>query len=68
MAADPKNDRKKIAINENTYEQLKTFSRFNGLKLRLVIDAMTDAMLNDEVLANRIIDKAVALHPDKDKD
>lgn len=57
--SDEKFERKKVAINENTYETLKKFSRYNGLKLRVVIDVMTDMVLNDEVLAKEVINKVI---------
>lgn len=59
--SDEKLDRKKVALNENTYEKLKNFSRLNGLKLRIVIDVMTDTLLNDEALAKQVIDQAAEL-------
>lgn len=54
-----KTDRKKIAVNEPTYEKLKTFSRFNALKMRMVIDALVDIVLKDEELSNRVVDLAL---------
>lgn len=54
-----KSDREKIAINENTYQTLKNFSRLHGLKLRVVIDAMTEIILSDEALTNQLINKAI---------
>lgn len=59
--SDEKLDRKKVALNENTYEKLKNFSRLNGLKLRIVIDVMIDTLLNDEALAKQVIDQAAEL-------
>ncbi|CAD6874445.1 hypothetical protein [Methylomonas fluvii] len=58
MAADKsKNDRKKIAVEEPTYDQLKNFSRFNGLKTRVVVAAMVDIVLQDPVLSARVIEQ-----------
>lgn len=54
MASD--NDRKKVALNADTYEKLKTFSRFNGLKLRKLIDSLADLVLKDEALSKRVIE------------
>lgn len=56
MAADKtKQEQKKISLNEDTYQKLKTYTRANGVKLRLVIDAMTDKLLQDEEFAAQII-------------
>jgi hypothetical protein len=61
MAADKsKNDRKKIAVEEPTYDQLKNFSRFNGLKTRMVVAAMVDIVLQDEVLSRRVVEQCLA--------
>lgn len=57
MSADSaKNDRKKIALEQQTYDKLKTFSRFNGLKLRMVVDSMIDVVLQDDELNQRIVE------------
>jgi len=56
---DTKSDRIKIAINENTYQTLKNFSRLHGLKLRILIDVMTASILSDEVLSNQVVNKAI---------
>lgn len=53
-----KDDRKKISINQETYDKLKNYSRYNALKLRLVVDAMMDVILQDEALSKRIIELA----------
>lgn len=53
-----KDDRKKISINLETYDKLKNYSRYNALKLRLVVDAMMDVVLQDEELSKRIIESA----------
>jgi len=56
MSADKsKQDRKKVALNEDTYNKLKTYTRSNGVKLRIVIDAMIDRMLEDESLSAQIV-------------
>ena len=54
-----KEERKKFALTEQTYENLKNFSRLNGLKMRLVIDSMADVILQDEELSKRIIDLTI---------
>lgn len=59
-----KDDRKKISINQETYDKLKNYSRYNALKLRLVIDAMIDAVQQDEELSKRIIESAVLKESD----
>ena len=57
MAPDKsKKERKKVALDQDTYDKLKTFTRFNGLKLRLTVDAMIDLVLEDETLRNQVID------------
>lgn len=58
------NDRKKVALNLETYEKLKNYSRFNGLKLRKVIDAMTELLLQDEALSQRVFELAQDAQPD----
>jgi hypothetical protein len=63
MATD--NDRKKVALNIDTYEKLKTFSRFNGLKLRRVMDTMTELLLLDEALSKRVIDLTLEKQADE---
>jgi predicted metal-binding protein len=55
-----KAEKKKVAITQETYEILKTYSRLNALKLRLVIDAMVEITLADEVLSKRVFDLALA--------
>jgi hypothetical protein len=61
MSADKsKNDRKKIAVEEQTYDQLKIFSRFNGLKTRTVVASMVDIILQDEVLSRRVVEQCIA--------
>ena len=52
-------ERKKISIDQPTYEKLKNFSRLKGLKLRLVVDAMVDLLLQDEQLGKRVVDLTV---------
>lgn len=51
-----RNDRKKVAVDKETYENLKNFSRFNGLKLRRVIDALTYLLMDDDDLRQRVIE------------
>lgn len=50
-----KKDRKKVALEQETYEKLKNFTRFNGLKLRSTIDTLVDLMLQDETLREKVI-------------
>lgn len=50
-----RNDRKKVALDKETYENLKDFSRFNGLKLRKVIDALTHLLMEDDGLRKKVI-------------
>jgi hypothetical protein len=52
-------DRKKVPVDKHTYEQLKNFSRFNGLKLRVVLAVLTDLLTQDEILRQRVIEKAI---------
>lgn len=54
-----KEERKKFALTEQTYENLKNLSRLNGLKMRIVIDSMADVILQDEELSKRIIDLTI---------
>ena len=54
-----KDDRKKFALTEQTYEKLKNFSRLNGLKMRMVIDSITDLVLEDEELSKRVIELTI---------
>lgn len=62
-----KEERKKFALTEQTYENLKNFSRLNGLKMRLVIDLMADVILQDEELSKRIIDLTIEKQSVDDK-
>ena len=59
MASNDKNDRKKVALDEETYRTLKDFSRFNGLKLRIVIDAFAELLLEDETFKERVIQRTL---------
>jgi hypothetical protein len=52
----PKEDRKKVALNRETYEMLKDFCRFNGLKPRMVIATFTELMLQNEALSQQVIE------------
>ena len=60
-----KAEKKKVPITQETYEVLKTYSRLNALKLRLVIDAMVEITLADEVLSKRVFDMALAKEADQ---
>lgn len=56
MAAEnAKQEKKKVALTLTTYEALKDFSRFNGLKLRLAVDSMVEILLRDEALREEVI-------------
>jgi hypothetical protein len=54
-----KDDRKKVALNKETFKTLNTFSRLNALKLRLVVDSMVDIVLSDKYLSSQVIAIAV---------
>ena len=54
-----KDERKKVPLNIETYNTLKDFSRYNGLKLRIVLDAMTDIMLANEEINKRVVELAI---------
>lgn len=54
-----KDERKKVPLNVETYNTLKHFSRYNGLKLRIVLDAMTDILLTNEELSKKVVDLAI---------
>ncbi len=57
MSADnAKAEKKKVALTQETYDLLKTYSRLNGLKLRLVIDSMVEIVLQDEALSKQVFD------------
>lgn len=53
-----KTDRKKVAVQTTGYEALINLCRFNGLKLRSVIDAMADILMSDDTLSAKIIELA----------
>lgn len=52
---DAKVEKKKVALTLRTYETLKDFSRFNGLKLRLVTDTLAELLMRDEALREEVI-------------
>ena len=61
MASDNmKIEKKKVSLNQGTYDKLKDFSRFNGLKLRLVVDSFADLLERDEALSQEIIKLTLA--------
>ncbi|MGR8931713.1 MAG: hypothetical protein ACU836_13820 [Gammaproteobacteria bacterium] len=61
MASDnAKIEKKKVALNQNTYDRLKDFSRFNGLKLRLVVDTLVELLESDETLSQQVIERTLA--------
>jgi hypothetical protein len=45
-----------VALNRETYEMLKDFCRFNGLKPRMVIATFTELLLQNEALSQQIIE------------
>ncbi|MEY4720207.1 MAG: hypothetical protein RL563_2825 [Pseudomonadota bacterium] len=51
--------RKKVALDEETYKRLKDYSRFNGLKLRMVIESFADLLEEDQSLSQRITEKTL---------
>lgn len=55
---DTKLERKKVPLDLETYDVLKTFSRYHGLKLRHVIAAMADTLLSQDELSAKIIELA----------
>ena len=63
-SANKKDDRKKFALTEQTYEKLKNFSRLNGLKMRMVIDSITDLVLENEELSKRVIERTIEKQSD----
>lgn len=68
MSSDNKNDeRKKVALTLATYDKLKTFSRINGLKLRMVVDSMVNVILDDEQLGKRIVGLTIERESQEDK-
>lgn len=58
MSANYREERKKVALNIETYNALKQFSRYNGLKLRMVLEAMTEVMLTDSSVSQRVVENA----------
>jgi|GEM_PF-5991303 len=54
-----KDERKKVPLNIETYNALKHYSRYNGLKLRIVLDAMTEILLTNEELSKQVVDLAI---------
>lgn len=55
---DIKLERKKVPLDLETYNVLKTFSRYHGLKLRHVVAAMADTLLTQDELSAKIIELA----------
>jgi len=62
-----KKDKQKVSMTVDTYDKLKTVSRLNGVKMRLMIDAMVDLILQNEALTQRIIDAAIAKEAEEDQ-
>lgn len=68
MASDDKKiEKKKVPLNRDTYEKLKNFSRFNGLKLRLVVDSLVELLERDDTLRQEVIELTLGKQ-DKDED
>lgn len=65
FANNEKIESKKVALNKQTYEKLKDFSRYNGLKLRAVIDTFADLLLQDDVLSKRVVELTLENQPEK---
>jgi peroxiredoxin len=53
-----KTEKKKVAVTRDTADQLKAFSRLNGLKMRLVIDSMVDVILQNDELSKQVAELA----------
>ncbi|MGY6277747.1 hypothetical protein [Methylomonas sp. MgM2] len=49
-----------MALDIETYQKLKDFSRFNGLKLRLVVDTLVEVLERDEALREQVIEATLA--------
>jgi hypothetical protein len=60
-----KTERKKISVDKAIYDQLKTFSRLNGLKMRLVVESMVSVVLENEQLSTRIVEMALVEENDE---
>jgi len=52
-------EHKKIAVDETTYEILKTFCRFNGLKLSVVLKTLAEMVSENEALRKQIVNLAL---------
>ena len=52
-------DRKKVALDGETYKKLTDFSRFNALKRREIIGTLVDLLLQDKILSKRVIELAL---------
>ena len=50
---------KKVPLDEETYDKLKVYTRLHGVKLRLVIDAMIEKILDDQGLSDAIVAEAL---------
>ena len=55
-----KTAKKKVALNVSTYNKLKDFSRFNGLKLRLVLDTFVELLERDETFRQEVVSLTLA--------
>lgn len=50
---------KKVPLSEETYHKLKVYTRFHGVKLRHVIDALVDKMITDPSMGDDIAAEAI---------
>lgn len=57
-------EKMKVALSKETYEKLKDFSRYNGLKLRAVIDTFADLLLQDDELRKRVVELTLEKQPE----
>ena len=57
-------EHKKIAVDETTYEILKTFARFNGLKVRVVLKTLAEMVTENEEFGKQVVELAVKKQAD----
>ena len=66
MPADKsKNDRKKVAIDEEIYDKLVAFARVNAVRTRTVLETLIELALADDKLGQRVVE--LSLERDADK-
>lgn len=66
MPADKsKNDRKKVAIDEEIYDKLVAFARFNAVRTRAVLETLIELAVADDKLGQRVVE--LSLERDADK-